>query len=1504
MRILFASFFAAGCLLAGPFTASAGPLLPPVQVGNILKMTNANVRLEYDLSTGRANFYWQNSLKISGFYGGVGLDTYITGTDYSNRVWTAMNNEVDIVLTGNNLPMMKQVFILDQDDSFLTRLDMMGNGLQSRWMGPVVMDIAGGVDIGAYADDRALIVPFDNDSFSFVYNAMPINNTSSSYEVSAFYDNTSRNGLVAGSVTHDSWKTGVYFQGSNNKLNVLNVYGGVTSSDTRDTMAHGLVTGNTISSPTVFVGFGSDWRTTMEDYANANASMAPRLAWNGGVPFGWNTWYPYAGLTNVNVYSNSMVVSDFIKTNLQSNNFNDAGVVYINLDANGGFTDAQLQNFVNHCHGNGQKAGVYYTPFVYWDTESNSFNNFIVDSGYKWSEALLRDGAGHVQSLDSGLVLDPTHPGVKQAISYYFSRFKGFGFEYVKLDFLTHAALEGAHHDPNITTGLQAYNQGMRYITQQNNGRMFLSESIAPIFPYQYAHARRITCDTATDSAFELQALTYGWWLNSRLYQFNDPDNMKFAGMTANQNQSRLLSCVISGTVFINGDDLTSGTGQSLARTCLTNAAINEVARAGVSFRAVEGNTGTSAADTFLRQDGSTWYVAVFNYSSSTANKNLNLARLGISGTYTAVDLWSGAVSSVSGTTWTVSLGANQAKLFRLGSGPTTSSGPISQTVMPGSSLTLTTIASGTPPFTYVWRKDGNILNGQTANTVSFPSASLTNAGTYKVQVTGGNGIVTNSAIVTVMPSPLHWAAGNNSWDTNTSGVWKDSAVNNVVYRDGNAVQFDDSAAGSSTVTIALSQTVSPASVTVSNVAKDYSIVGPGDISGAACKLIKSGTGKLSLGMANDFAGGTVINAGILQVGAGGTAGNLGSGPVLNNATLSFNHSNSFVLNNWFRDTNGSPAGTGRVLQLGPGNLVFGADNMLGAAGSHPTQSLIVSPGSIAEAASFVPVGPVTLTGSTLFSSAGNSGAYPSWVLTGGLTVLSNPVTSLITNADIGSDWAGPLAAVQLIDATTFNVGIGATNGIDLLVPATLTHSYYNYGNFGKLIKTGSGKMVLTGSNYYQNGTVISNGVLQIGNGGTTGNLPPGYANVVNYSTLAFNRGDTYTWSPPAYVGGSGTIQQMGTGKLVLNSYIPFNVPPSQSLYVGPQSTAETVQLTPIGMVTLNGGTLSSSSGNSGGSPSWVLMGGVTVLANPITAVITNYGTASDSTGPFSAVQLVDPTTFNVAHGTTNDIDLLVPATLTHSYYDFGHFGTLIKTGLGTMVLSGSNLYQGGTTISAGVLLVNNPTGSGTGSGGVTIQSGAMLGGTGYISGAVTAQPGSIFSPGAGIGKLTVGSLSLQGAAVMEINRSLSPSNDLVVVSGSLNFGGTLIVTNLGPRPLAGDTFKLFSKAGNGVFNSISLPVLHGGLGWVNNLSVNGSISVVQAVNPAPINLSAQFFGNNLVLNWPLDHTGWQLEAQTNSLGVGLSANWYMIPGSTLSNQWVMPIQSNNAAVFYRLVLP
>jgi Alpha galactosidase C-terminal beta sandwich domain len=653
------------------FTSSLKALPTVVVNGTTLTMSNVNVVVQYHLNTGKANFYWQNSLKISGFYAGYQLTSYITGTAYSVRTYSVSNNTVTITATGTGLQTMKQYFIFDANDSFLTRLELDGVGLKSDWMGPVVVDTSGYVDIGSYGDDRALYVPFDNDSFTR-YNAMPINSSDTGYEVGAFYDNVSRNGLVVGSVTHDTWKTGVYWLGSSsNKLVNLNVFGGVTSSQTRDVMPHGQVVGNAISSPTVFVGFGLDWRTVMDNFANENTNQVPRRVWNGGVPFGWNSWYGIGSSIN---YGDAVDVSYFINSNLQSNNFNNNGAVYVNLDSYwDNMNGSQLQYFANLCYANGQNPGIYWAPFVWWGAASNAATSLVQGSSYYYSDIALKTTNGNYQTIDGAIALDPTHPGTKQRIDYYINMFKGYGFDYLKLDFLTHGALEGVHYDTNVTTGIQAYNQGMQYLLNDMGTNMYCSESIAPIFPYQYGHSRRIACDTSTyisETSYQMQSVTYGWWLSGQLYQYNDPDCMKFSGATTNENQSRLISCAISGTVFLNSDDLTTSGAQALAETCLTNASINAVARAGQSFIPVEGNTGTNAGTLFVRQDGTTWCVAVFNYTSSSVTTNINLARAGIAGSYVPVDLWSGAVSHITNATLTVNLNAKQSKLFRLFTAP------------------------------------------------------------------------------------------------------------------------------------------------------------------------------------------------------------------------------------------------------------------------------------------------------------------------------------------------------------------------------------------------------------------------------------------------------------------------------------------------------------------------------------------------------------------------------------------------------------------------------------------------------------------------------------------------------------------------------------------------------------------------------------------------------------------------------------------------------------------
>ena len=76
-RKLIASGVLLAIILSKP--AEASPSFQ--QIGNMLVMSNVNVRLEYNLNAGTTDFYWQNSKKISAFYSGVTLSTgYIKGT--------------------------------------------------------------------------------------------------------------------------------------------------------------------------------------------------------------------------------------------------------------------------------------------------------------------------------------------------------------------------------------------------------------------------------------------------------------------------------------------------------------------------------------------------------------------------------------------------------------------------------------------------------------------------------------------------------------------------------------------------------------------------------------------------------------------------------------------------------------------------------------------------------------------------------------------------------------------------------------------------------------------------------------------------------------------------------------------------------------------------------------------------------------------------------------------------------------------------------------------------------------------------------------------------------------------------------------------------------------------------------------------------------------------------------------------------------------------------------
>jgi fibronectin-binding autotransporter adhesin len=145
----------------------------------------------------------------------------------------------------------------------------------------------------------------------------------------------------------------------------------------------------------------------------------------------------------------------------------------------------------------------------------------------------------------------------------------------------------------------------------------------------------------------------------------------------------------------------------------------------------------------------------------------------------------------------------------------------------------------------------------------------------------------------------------------------------------------------------------------------------------------------------------------------------------------------------------------------------------------------------------------------------------------------------------------------------------------------------------------------------------------------------------------------------------------------------------------------------------------------------------------------------------------------------------------------------LTKLGSGALVLSGTNSYTGATTVKAGSLFVNNTSGSGTGIGTVTVNSGATLGGNGTISGAVAVGSGGTLSPGAmGAGSTAVlhtGALSFSSGANFTLdlnNTTVGSGYDQVSVTGTVNITGSNLVLNLGAGLSLGDKFYIVANDG------------------------------------------------------------------------------------------------------------
>lgn len=174
---------------------------------------------------------------------------------------------------------------------------------------------------------------------------------------------------------------------------------------------------------------------------------------------------------------------------------------------------------------------------------------------------------------------------------------------------------------------------------------------------------------------------------------------------------------------------------------------------------------------------------------------------------------------------------------------------------------------------------------------------------------------------------------------------------------------------------------------------------------------------------------------------------------------------------------------------------------------------------------------------------------------------------------------------------------------------------------------------------------------------------------------------------------------------------------------------------------------------------------------------------------------------FNVASGATAAVSGTIAGTTTDTAATF----TLVKSGGGRLILSGSNLNTGATHVTGGTLLVNGYKSNGSGL--LTVNSSTTLGGTGTVGGAATIY-GNLKAGNGGVGLLTFeNTLALDAGSnsIFHINGlTRGTGYDAINVQGEVAFGGVLTL-NLGFAAQVDQEFDLFDFNGSvGDFDSIN----------------------------------------------------------------------------------------------------
>ncbi|MEX3242535.1 autotransporter-associated beta strand repeat-containing protein, partial [Serratia quinivorans] len=601
-----------------------------------------------------------------------------------------------------------------------------------------------------------------------------------------------------------------------------------------------------------------------------------------------------------------------------------------------------------------------------------------------------------------------------------------------------------------------------------------------------------------------------------------------------------------------------------------------------------------------------------------------------------------------------------------------------------------------------------------------------------------------------------------------------------------------------------------------------------GNITGSG-QFQQNGSGTTMLAGTNTYTGGTIINAGTLQIGNGGAAGSI-TGNVTNNGVLSFSHNNTYTYA-------GVISGHGAVQQNGGTTVLSGANTYTG-------DTLIRS--GVLQVADDANLG--ASSGQLHFTGGANFHTSST------LTTARNVVIDSGVNAYVGSNNAAlPLTLSGLVS------GAGAL-GVD------------------------SGNVILTGANTYTGGTNIWGGTLSVSNDANLGDAS-GVIRFVNAGTL---RATTdFSTSRNIALNNNGWIEAFNGANVTLNGvisgggYLALNsagTPGGTVTLTGNSSYTGTTYLlggvkayvsnaASLGSsknVNLNNGTLVTTNSmaiNRIGLDNGA--GGAIIDVAPTTTLTVNndvYGSASTlrktNTGTLvlagantsTSAVFIDGGTLQIGNGGTSGA--LGTGNITNNSalvfnrsdaYGFGSLisgtGTFTQLGAGTTTLSGNNTYTGTTRVAAGSLYINGNQSAASGT--TTVESGATLGGSGTLGGDVRVMDGGTLAPGSSNG--AAGTLNIRRNLLLSAGSILNYNlgqpdvvggqyNDLTTVGGDLTLDGTLNVSTTAGGAFGAGVYRIISYSGALNDQGLALGTMPAGANTALQTSDAGQVNLINTL--------------------------------------------------------------------------